>query len=213
MSHQIRMHADRLLPLELSDVDGNAESRRGTVSVFNGPMPAIEVFDTQDDEVEAVAEWIAKRLAGGTEPHGVAVLVRSADELARAGAAAELAGGQYRVVGELLETKRGSVSLMTMHLAKGLEFRAVAVMACGDEVIPLQGRIASITDESDLEEVYSTERHLLYVACTRARDELLVTGVAPGSEFLDDLGERGLSETGWGSGGAEIRTQDAPHGA
>ena len=38
-----------------------------------------------------------------------------------------------------------------------------------------------------LEEVYETERHLLYVACTRARDHLFVTGVNPASEFLDDL--------------------------
>ncbi|MBI2224971.1 MAG: hypothetical protein HYU44_08460 [Betaproteobacteria bacterium] len=34
---------------------------------------------------------------------------------------------------------------------------------------------------------YNTERHLLYVACTRARDHLLVTSVEPASEFLDDL--------------------------
>ena len=40
----------------------------------------------------------------------------------------------------------------------------------------------------DLQEVYDTERQLLYVACTRARDFLLVAGVAPASEFLDDLG-------------------------
>jgi len=74
-----------------------------------------------------------------------------------------------------------------MHLAKGLEFRAVAVMACDDEVIPLQERIESVGDDSDLEEVYNTERHLLYVACTRARDHLWVSGVNPASEFLDDL--------------------------
>ena len=74
-----------------------------------------------------------------------------------------------------------------MHLAKGLEFRAVAAMACDDEVIPLQERIESIADESDLEEVYKTEQQLLYVACTRARDQLLVTGVRPASEFLEDL--------------------------
>ena len=75
----------------------------------------------------------------------------------------------------------------TMHLAKGLEFRAVAVMACDDEVIPLQERIESVTDNADLEEVYDTERHLLYVACTRARDHLLITSVEPASEFLDDM--------------------------
>ncbi len=74
-----------------------------------------------------------------------------------------------------------------MHRAKGLEFRAVAVMACDDEVVPLQVRIEGVADEADLEDVYNTERHLLYVACTRARDQLLVTGVAPASEFLEDL--------------------------
>jgi len=73
------------------------------------------------------------------------------------------------------------------HLAKGLEFRAVAVMACDDEVLPLQERIEAVADDADLEDVCNTERHLLYVACTRARDHLLVTGVKPASEFLEDL--------------------------
>ena len=68
-----------------------------------------------------------------------------------------------------------------------LEFRAVAVMACDDEVIPLQERIETVGDDADLQEVYDTERQLLYVACTRARDHLLVTGVALVSEFLDDF--------------------------
>ncbi len=60
-------------------------------------------------------------------------------------------------------------------------------MACDDEVIPLQSRIESAAEDSEPEEVYNTERHLLYVACARARDHLLVTGVKPASEFLDDL--------------------------
>ena len=74
-----------------------------------------------------------------------------------------------------------------MHLSKGLEFRAVAVMACDDEVIPSQERIEAVAEESDLEEVYETERHLLYVACTRARDHLLVTSGDRPPEFLDDM--------------------------
>lgn len=51
----------------------------------------------------------------------------------------------------------------------------------------LDVRTDTTADEAELEEVYTTERHLLYVACTRARDHLLVTGVDPASEFLDDL--------------------------
>lgn len=59
-----------------------------------------------------------------------------------------------------------------MHLAKGLESRAVVVMACDDEIIPFQARIETVTDDADLAEVYETERHLLYVACTRAWDRV-----------------------------------------
>ena len=69
---------------------------------------------------------------------------------------------------------------------KETEFRAVTVMACDDEIIPSQERIENVADDADLEVVYDTERHLLYVGCTRARDHLLVTGVKPASEFLDE---------------------------
>jgi ATP-dependent exoDNAse (exonuclease V) beta subunit len=54
--------------------------------------------------------------------------------------------------------------------------------------IPLQERIEGVADDADLEDIYNTERQLLYVACTRARDHLIVTGTEPASEFLDDLG-------------------------
>jgi UvrD-like helicase family protein len=70
---------------------------------------------------------------------------------------------------------------------KGLEFKAVAVIACDDDVLPLQSRIESVADEVELDDVYETERQLLYVACTRARDRLMVSCVSPGSEFLADL--------------------------
>jgi len=79
------------------------------------------------------------------------------------------------------------VLIGTLHLAKGLEFKAVLVLACDDQVLPLQRRIDDATDEADLDEIYETERQLFYVACTRARDRLLVSGVKPVSEFLDDL--------------------------
>lgn len=81
-----------------------------------------------------------------------------------------------------------------MHLAKGLEFRAVAVMACDDDIVPLQERIETVSDDADLEEIYDTERYLLYVACTRARERLLVTAVAPTSEFLDDFMRTGSTD-------------------
>jgi hypothetical protein len=186
-SHQIRSQADRLLDPQIVDVDGNVESRKGAVSLFNGPRPDIKTYSSSEEESKAVATWLRKLNAEGVQPHEIALFVRSAGQLDRAKAAADLAGIKYRVLDEHVEIAQGLLSISTMHLAKGLEFRAVSVMACDDEVIPLQERIETVADESDLEDVYSTERHLLYVACTRARDHLSVTSVRPASEFLGDL--------------------------
>jgi superfamily I DNA/RNA helicase len=186
-SHQIRTQADRLLGPEISDVDGNAEERRGTVSMFNGPPPEIMAFQSPDDEEDGVAQWLLKLKKDDVKSHEIGVFVRSAAELSRARKAVEKAGLVYKVLDDHVETTSGYASVGTMHLAKGLEFRAVAVMACDDEIIPSQERIETIADDSDLEEVYNTERNLLYVACTRARDHLLVTSGDKPSEFIDDL--------------------------
>ena len=186
-SHQIRRQADRLLPSEIADVDGIAEQRGGTISVFNGPEPAIRVLATPGEESACITDWLNARREEGYQPHEIGVFVRSEVEMERAVKAVEDAGLPAVLLSEHPGGASGSVAVGTMHLAKGLEFRGVVVAACDDEVLPLQSRIESIADEADLEEVYNTERHLLYVACTRARDRLLVTGVEPASEYLDDL--------------------------
>ncbi|MEI6656228.1 MAG: 3'-5' exonuclease, partial [Verrucomicrobiota bacterium] len=186
-SHQIRQQADRLLGPEVTDVDGNREDRSDTISVFNGPPPVIRVFADEGDEVKGVTAWLLEQSTAGILPHEFGVFVRSDGQLDRARAAIAGAGLPFKVLDEHVETANGHVSICTMHLAKGLEFRAVVVMACDDEIIPLQERIETVGDDADLQEVYDTERHLLYVACTRARDHLLVTSAGPASEFLDDL--------------------------
>jgi superfamily I DNA/RNA helicase/mRNA-degrading endonuclease RelE of RelBE toxin-antitoxin system len=191
-SHQIRMQADRLLAPEVSDVDGNKEERENTVSVFNGPPPTIKVYDDAEEETASIGKWISECHSEGVMPHEFGVFVRSVAEMDRAVAAVKKAGLPFKILDDKVETASGHVSISTMHLAKGLEFRAVVAMACDDEVIPLQARIESVVDDADLEEVYNTERHLLYVACTRARDFLLITSVAPASEFLDDLQNTGV---------------------
>jgi mRNA-degrading endonuclease RelE of RelBE toxin-antitoxin system len=186
-SHQIRMQADRLLGPEVSDVDGNVENRRTTVSLFNGPLPTIKILNAVVEETGMVGEWLKARIHEGVQPHEIAMFVRSSAQLDRAKAAAKHADLPLNVLDENVETAIGKISIGTMHLAKGLEFRAVAVMACDDEIIPLQERIETVVDDADLEDVYNTERQLLYVACTRPREYLSVSGVAPASEFLDDL--------------------------
>ena len=175
-SHQIRAKSDRLLPPRLLEVDGGEDRRLGVSSVFHGPHPEIRTFQTPADESSAVGAWIDNCLAEGISAETIAVLVRSEDQRPRAGAARSASNGD-------------EVRIGLMHDAKGREYRAVAVMACDADVIPSEERLLSANDERDLKEIYDTERHLLYVAATRARERLWLSGCEPVSEFLEDLVE------------------------
>ena len=147
----------------------------------------VEACKDADHECLIVGKWIKDRLQEGCAASEVGVFVRSDAELKRARNAVKAAGARAVELNEKVEVEDGAVAISTMHFAKGLEFRSVVVMACDDDVIPQSDRIEMVADDTDLEEVYNTERHLLYVACTRARDHLLVTGIAPVSEFVDDF--------------------------
>ena len=76
--------------------------------------------------------------------------------------------------------------MYTMFEAKGLEYRAAVVMACDSELLPDPERLEEAGIIADMDEIYDTERNLLYVACTRAREYLLITcGGTPSSLLLD----------------------------
>lgn len=186
-SHQIRRQADRLLGKSVSDVDGNVDDRSTTVSVFNGPLPITRKCSSRPEECRAVVGWLKDLWALGCKPHEVALIVRSSAEFSRAHEVAAEAGLPFVVLDEHALPMPGRLSIVTMHMAKGLEFRGVAVMACDEGVLPSDERIGSASDTADLDEIYTTERNLLYVACTRARDYLHLSSGGNTSEFLDDL--------------------------
>ena len=66
------------------------------------------------------------------------------------------------------KSKDNAVNLMTIHQAKGLEFRAVFIPGLNEGILP---HINSVEELVHLEE----ERRLMYVAMTRAMDRLIIT--------------------------------------
>lgn len=166
-SHQIRKRSDTLLPETLVEADGSEASRLGVTSVFDGPAPRIRVFDNRASEDAEMEDWVKHLIQSGVDPSEIAVLVRTPALLK-----------DFESLG---------VCTMTMHDAKGSEFRAVAVPCLDHDVLPDEKRMLAARDEAELDEVMITERHLLYVAATRARDFLWLSGVEPVSEFLSDL--------------------------
>jgi DNA helicase-2/ATP-dependent DNA helicase PcrA len=74
------------------------------------------------------------------------------------------------------------VNLMTIHLAKGLEFDSVFIAGVAEGFLP-HGR--SLDDENSLEE----ERRLMYVAMTRARKNLYLSFYGIPSRFVNEIPE------------------------
>jgi superfamily I DNA/RNA helicase len=65
---------------------------------------------------------------------------------------------------DAFDPRAQAVALMTLHMAKGLEFKIVFITGCEEGVTPF----TLLHDDADIEE----ERRLFYVGMTRARDEL-----------------------------------------
>lgn len=169
-SHQIRRQSEGLLPETLVEADGAEQNRLGVTSVFDGPAPIITTYPSRQAEMLGLCKWLQDLAHDGIGKDEIAILVRSNN------------------VAEQIADDIGNFSnVLLMHDAKGAEFQAVAVIALDHDVIPDEERLLSARDEMQLDEVMATERHLLYVAATRARDHLWMSGVEPVSEFLNDL--------------------------
>ena len=186
-SHQIQALADRFVPGQLQDADGLVEDRRQTVSAFSGKAPSIREYMTEEEEQFGVARWLEQLFEAGVKPHECCLFVRTPELLARAEAVAGLANCGHVLLDEGVTAEEGAIALATMPYAEGLEFKAVAVMACDSWSVPLQSRLDSAMRDRDADDIRAMERQLLYVAATRARDYLLLSGCVPLSEFLVSL--------------------------
>jgi len=186
-SQQIRRTADYLVDVVVRDVDGNEENRSNTISVFSGPQPQFIAGATILEEVNRVADWLRPRVDQLRIPaHEMCIIVRSAAQIERARMVAQIVGVAHHVIDERIDISENTLPIMTMQLAKGLEFRAVIVMACDEQVIPQYESLGSY-DAAETAAIHTSERQLLYVACTRAREELVLSYSGTPSMFLLDM--------------------------
>ena len=167
-------------PEEYEDLEGGAESRAGYRSLRAGEDPILEHYESAADELDGIAAHLRAWLAEGEgdpslKPEHLAVLVRNSylrESIVR-GLAER--GVDVREV-DRKGVPAGKPVVMTMHRAKGTEFRNVILAGISRKSIP-----AGLTHERYTEqasrEVDQRERSLLYVAATRARDRLVVSRV------------------------------------
>ncbi len=186
-SHQIRMLADRFVSKQFQDADGVIEDRRQAISIFSGLSPSIRQYMTKEEEQFGVAQWLEQVFEAGVKPQECCIFVRTHELLPRAEEVVTLVKQDYVLLDQGNPDEEGKIAMATMPYAEGLEFKAVAVMACDAMWVPLQTRLDCAMREADANDIMAMERQMLYVAATRARDFLLITGITPISEFLSSL--------------------------
>ncbi len=190
-TEQIRRLADRMLGDHSDDMDGGEERRSGTRSLLRGPAPHLVGHGSPTQEWAAAAVRVRRWLDDGLAPEAIGIFARTSRAAVHAGDALSHIGIPWQRLSEKDEPAAGSVQVGTMHRAKGLEFKAVLVVDCGDGSVPNRAVLRGMGDPQDREDAIARERRLLYVAMTRARDELTVSWTGQPSRFLVPLLDEG----------------------
>lgn len=165
---------------EFTDLEGTPESRAGYRSLRAGVDPVVERYGSDAEELDGIAAylkaWIDDAKNDPTlKPENLAVLVRTRyvqDSIVRGLAERDV---DVRAVNDK-GTGKGKPVVLTMHRAKGTEFRNVILARINKGTIPAALTSERYSDEAS-SDVDQRERSLLYVAATRARDQLVVTGI------------------------------------
>jgi superfamily I DNA/RNA helicase len=168
----------------IDDLDDGLDRIAGYRSPLHGRSPARQGFRTGAAELAGLADAVRAWVERGVRPEEIGVAVRSNSLVESAALALVHAGFPVRLVAKANQSE-AAISVATMHRMKGLEFRCMAVACLNDHVIPVAVTpfdVDPLTHAQDL----LRERCLLFVACTRAREELRVSWYGTPSSFLAD---------------------------
>jgi hypothetical protein len=173
----------------VTGLDGEVDSLLGYRSPMHGPAPQVMMAANRTEELALLTERIRSWLADGIELNAIGVTARSAALVREARTALEAAG-----IATVSLNGRGSTKAVlagTMHAMKGLEFQAVAAIGVEQGLVPASAAVTPETEDAAAHaQDLQRERCVLFVACTRARDHLYVSGTGEPSQFLPSSLER-----------------------
>lgn len=168
--------------------EDDTDSLAGYRSLLHGRRPDLRRFHHEDAELTALVEKIHDWVKSGVAPSEIAVAARFHASLDKIKGRLE----QMGLTTVLLKNAPGShtegIRLATMHAMKGLEFRCVAVVGVTHSTFPFAPAVtAEDVDHLQHRTDMLTERCLLFVACTRAREDLYVSYSGRASHFVASM--------------------------
>jgi superfamily I DNA/RNA helicase len=183
-TEQIRAWAVAMVEgMAVDDLDGETDEEKGYMSLLSGPKPECHRFASAEQEQEFLGKTL-KELVKARPAEEICLVARTAKTIKDDyQALLKSLGIEHLVLDKSKEGTGGGVRLATMHRVKGLEFPVMILAGMNSKVMPL--RIAAVEgDPTAKKEHEDRERSLLFVAATRARDQLIVTSWGTPSAFL-----------------------------
>lgn len=153
-------------------------------SARSGPAPRLIPCASLGDELDNAAHLVRSWADGSDAPETIAVLVREQRQRDRVVSGLAERGVSIRAV-DREHIRAGQPVAMTMHRAKGTEFAKVLLFGVSQSAIPRPLRDEQY-DEEAWTDALLRERSLLYVAATRARDELALSWSGEPTQFLGE---------------------------
>ena len=185
-TEQIRKWAVKLLEGEvIDDLDGGIEEQTGYKSLLYGVQPIVKNFVSRAAEINYIEAYLNEKLATGVPPQNICIITRTSHLIDRVYLPALESRGIQCIPLNRRETDAGEgIRFATMHRVKGLEFQEVIIAAANEGIIPLASGLKDSGDAVSRKDLELREKSLLYVAATRAREQLLITTHGKMSPFL-----------------------------
>ena len=191
-SEEIRRWAFAILDgIDINDSDEGQDDGRGYRSLFNGPEPEIVNSKNSAGEFKKLLDWI-RQFESDDEKEiqlgDICVIGRTRKEVKKI--KDFLDENDYKIYElkrrNIDDRRHGGIRVATMHRVKGLEFKAVAIVSLNKDIVPDATSLKSAPDEATKEDILKAERMLLYVASTRAKNQLMISSFGKPSIILTE---------------------------
>ena len=185
-TEQTRRWSSHLLEgRNIDDLDGGTDSNSGIRSLTKGPEPTVRNCRSAAEQADAIAEHLRSIKASGGQLRDTCVVTRVNKERDSVGGLLRARGlDVFTIEREGDDPQIGGVRIASMHRVKGLEFERVVIASMNARLVPLASVLSRAPDEVSRQAAETTERALVYVAASRAKQELLVTSYGEPSPLL-----------------------------
>ena len=187
-THEIRAWAVSILRgVHVDDLNDGEDTLDGYASIEHGMAPQLSAYGSEGEELNALTQWVSELPSDKIRDSEIGVLAFTNKQLRLIKEKFSEAGIESLILtsDRSDDQKSAGVRLCTMHRAKGLEFKAVAIPFMSSSQFPPKWLLDKAIDEADREDTEVQFKSLLHVAATRAKGFLRVSWSGKASKFIE----------------------------